>query len=436
MRVSGGLAGLVFVVAAGVAGCPAEPAPAGATYHKDIAPLVLNNCVSCHQDGGIAPFPLVTYDDVVANKESIAFSVSNRLMPPWTLDNTGACQKFDGARWLDDDQIDLVVNWINDGAIEGTADGQALSLPTPDTLEDDNAVYVEMQESYTPTAQPGYPNDDYRCFFLEPGNEADAYVTGFEIIPGQPQEVHHMLLFSLLDATTEAAAQDLDDGDPAPGWTCFGAAGEGIDSDDLLLVAGWAPGTNVMRYPAGTGVYVPAGRRMVMQIHYNLTAGAAPDLTGLKIGMAPSVERDALLLPLADDGFELAPNVPSVAYDFTQSLFGLPEELVVHGIFPHMHTMGRTLTVEKRPIGETGDDNVECMADVQRWDFHWQQLAFYETPIVVDGGSQLDVQCTWDTSGRTEPTHWGEGTSDEMCLAFVYVTRNQPGSVIELMNSL
>lgn len=436
MRVVVGLS--VAVVAILSSGCPQTgPEASGTTYHKDIAPLVMNNCASCHQEGGIAPFPLLTYDDVVANKDSIAFSVSNRLMPPWTLDNTGACQTFENARWLSDDEIALFVDWINDGAVEGEKPGQALTPPAPDALEDDNAIYVEMQEPYLPAPQPGNPTDDYRCFFLDPGLDADAYVTGFEIVPGQAQEVHHMLLFALLEDGTEADAQALDDEDPAPGWTCFGAAGDGVSQDEILLVAGWAPGTNVMRYPENTGVYVPGRRRMVMQIHYNLLAGEpVADLTGLKIAFAPSVANDALLLPVADDGFELPPNQPVVDYKSTTSLFGLPEPLLVHGIFPHMHVMGQQLKIEKRPIGETGDDNVECLGDVQHWDFHWQQLAFYDEPVVVDGGNQLDLKCTWDTTGRTENTYWGEGTTDEMCLVFAYVTRAQGGSVIDLLDSL
>lgn len=433
MRISAVLIGL-FALA--VTACPTEPAPLAATYHNDIAPLMLNNCVSCHQAGGIAPFPLVTFDDVVANKDAIAFSVAARLMPPWTLDNSGDCQTYQDARWLDDDEIDTIVAWVKAGAVEGTQPGQALSLPAPDQLEDENAIYIEMAEPYTPTPHPEYPTDDYRCFFLEPGNVNDAYVTGFEIVPGQPQEVHHMLLFSLLEEGTEADAQAMDDAEEGPGWTCFGAAGDNVRQDEILLVAGWAPGTNVMRYPAGTGVFVPGGRRMVMQIHYNLLGGAVEDLTGLKIALAPEVERDAVMLPLADDSFALAPNQPSVSHRFTQSLFGLPENLLLHGIFPHMHTMGQTLKVDLRPIGETGSDDVECLGDVQRWDFHWQQLAIYDQPIALNGGHQIDVECTWDTSGRTTETFWGEGTTDEMCLVFAYITREQPGSVVELLGSL
>ena len=142
--------GLVAVAVMTAACTKGGPPPSTATYHKDIAPLVMNHCASCHQEGGIGPFPLLTYDDVVANKDSIAFSVQNRLMPPWTLDNSGACQTFQEARYLNDDEVALVVNWVNDGAVEGEKPGQALTPPAPDSLDDENAVYVEMDVPYQP----------------------------------------------------------------------------------------------------------------------------------------------------------------------------------------------------------------------------------------------------------------------------------------------
>ena len=203
--------------------------------------------------------------------------------------------------------------------------------------------------------------------------------------------------------------------------------------NNLVLVAGWAPGTNVMRYPAGTGLLVPANRKMVMQIHYNLRAGALPDLTGVKIALAPSVDQEAALLPIADDRFELPPNQSRVEYHFTQSLFGITEPLQLHGIFPHMHTMGQTLKVSKRPIGDIDGSDAVCLGDVQLWDFDWQQLAFYDQPLLLDGNQQIDVDCTWDTSGRTTSTFFGEGTEDEMCLVFAYITRLGGGSISDVL---
>ncbi len=34
------------------------------TFSRDIAPIVFENCISCHRSGGSAPFSLETYEDV------------------------------------------------------------------------------------------------------------------------------------------------------------------------------------------------------------------------------------------------------------------------------------------------------------------------------------------------------------------------------------
>jgi hypothetical protein len=419
------------IVGGGVLACDPPP-QAQVTYHGDIAPLFAAQCNGCHQTGGIAPFPLDTHADVVAHKDAVLFSVQARRMPPFPLDNSGDCQSFRDARWLSDDEVALVSRWIDGGAVEGEPPARAPRPPADAGLiEGPGVVRLQMAEPYTPQPTAGYPDDDYRCFFVDPGLVDDFYVTGFEILPGQPSEVHHMLLFSLLTDEAEAAGEQMDAATDGPGWTCFGAAGSDIADEELSLVAGWAPGSNVVRYPDRTGLFVPGGRRLVMQIHYNLLAGALPDTTSVRLAHATAVEREAAMLPVADGDFLLAPDDPAAVHSFTTPLLGLRDSLHLHGIFPHMHTLGRTLRMTRRPIGDADGSDEVCLGDVPRWDFHWQHLAFYDDPIVVDGGHQIDVTCTWDTRGRTEPILWGEGTQDEMCLVFVYITRVGAGPLAD-----
>jgi hypothetical protein len=94
----------------------------------------------------------------------------------------------------------------------------------------------------------------------------------------------------------------------------------------------------------------------------------------------------------------------------------LPLPIKLYGVGPHMHTLGQTLHVET--TGEHG----QCLADTPRWDFHWQSLWWYNTPLRVRPTDTVHLTCTYDTSSRMTDTHWGEGTSDEMCLVFFYVT--------------
>ena len=93
--------------------------------------------------------------------------------------------------------------------------------------------------------------------------------------------------------------------------------------------------------------------------------------------------------------------------------------LSIWSLYPHMHTLGQTLRVDVVPA----NSGSSCMLDVPRWDFGWQQFFNYaDGPVVVRGGDRIDISCGYDTRGRTETVTWGEGTMDEMCLAFLYYT--------------
>ena len=49
----------------------------------EIAPIVFSNCVVCHREGEVAPFPLTNYDQVSKRAKQIAQVVSDQIMPPW-----------------------------------------------------------------------------------------------------------------------------------------------------------------------------------------------------------------------------------------------------------------------------------------------------------------------------------------------------------------
>ena len=66
-----------------------------------------------------------------------------------------------------------------------------------------------------------------------------------------------------------------------------------------------------------------------------------------------------------------------------------------------------------------------CLIDIPKWDFHWQQMFFYAGGgLTVPKGTEVKYTCTWDNpTDRT--VRWGEGTEDEMCIAFFYTTLHQ-----------
>lgn len=403
----------VLIFACGSSTPPPPPPDAGATaatYHRDVAPILARNCLGCHVDGGLAPFPLGTYAQAKAQAMAIKVATQSRTMPPWHVDNSGACQRYVDARWLTDSELDTLARWADDGAPEG--DATPAPMPRALTALTEVSATLDLGADYMPQ---GNGTDDYRCFIVDPGVANDAFLTAYQVNAGQPREVHHMLLFGLITPDAETQAEMLDAAEPGPGYTCFG--GPRVDGGFTVL-AGWAPGAGATFYPQGTGVRLSGGRKAVMQVHYNLANGAERDRTTVALTLKPVVDHEALVLGLADTDLDLPPHLASITQGVTTTLAG-SDTYHVLGVFPHMHTLGRTMHVERRRGASS-----ECLVDVPQWDFHWQQFYFYQQPFDVAPGDAVTLECGFDTSSSDAEVKWGEGTADEMCLAGFYVTKN------------
>lgn len=377
------------------------------TFYEDVAPIVYERCLSCHVEGGIAPFTFATYEEARPFAEAIRAETAARTMPPFHIDNGGDCNTYLDARWLTDAEIATLAAWVDGGALEGNP-ANAPALPEKPAGLANVSATLDIGDTYTPDATL---SDDYRCFLADPGVAEDTYLTAYEVKPGDPRVVHHVVVYSFTDAAAQAQAEALDAAEPGPGYTCFGGAGASAS-----FVVGWAPGIAVTRYPEGTGLLLHGGRKVAIQVHYNLSFGPLPDRTTVDVELAPSVDNPAGLYAVVNTDINLPPGMNPVettrTFDNTS-----PVPMVVHGVFPHLHTLGRTLRLDL----ENGDAST-CLVNVPDWNFHWQQFYMYTQPIVVQPGGQVRIDCTYDTRGQTAPVQWGEGTGDEMCAAGLYVT--------------
>ncbi len=371
------------------------------TWHRDVQPIIQDNCLGCHGADGIGPFPLETYEQVSSMPDAVANAVKTRRMPPWMPDPS--CNSYLDERRLTQEQIDTIAAWADGGAKKGNAsDAPPLPQNRPELPWVD--ATLDTGFDYTPATSAGTP-DDYHCFVLDPANTTHKDVIGFDIVPGVRRMVHHVLLYS----ANKADAVIADSNTPEPGWTCFGGPG----TPNPEVVGGWVPGTPVTQYPVGTGIRLEAGKVLVMQVHYNTSTGdTAADRTRVKLQYAKSpVPKPAMIFLQAEPSFAIPPN--STDYSVTNVGQALPTGVTVYGMLPHMHTLGRSIQV--------GIQGGECLVDIPKWDFHWQQFYMLKEPLKVSAGSRSVVTCTWDNPTNVT-VRWGEGTSDEMCLNYFYLT--------------
>lgn len=379
-------------------------AAAQPTWSKDVLPVVQQRCQGCHTTGGVAPFSLESYEEAAKHAAGIAGLVEARVMPPWKADDS--CQPLEGSRRLSEDELSVIVAWARGGAPEGDP---AQAPPNPVALPGLPWVDAElsMAAPYTPsTVRP----DAYRCFVIDPKLPGERDLIGYDIVPGQRSLVHHVLLYGV----SRAEAQRLDAAEPGEGYPCFG--GPGTQAALGTVYGAWVPGGSATQYPAGTGITMPTDDVIVMQIHYNTSHGSAgheigPDLTTIKLQLSEGrVEKPALIFPIADLNFTIPPRISGYTSSVT---FPFPTTATLYGMGPHMHTRGKSITVTA--------DNV-CLVNVPSWDFNWQQLYQFVTPMALKAGVRLKLTCTWNNP-TDKIVRWGEGTDDEMCLNYLYMTR-------------
>jgi hypothetical protein len=377
---------------------PPAPAPAAeVTWYRDVQPLMAQNCQGCHVAGGIAPFALETYAQAQPMAAAIADAVSAGRMPPWHADES--CRPLKDSRKMNDADVAKISAWAAQGAPQGdiaTAPPNTGPRPLPQLAWVDRTL--APAQPYTPA---GTRADEYVCFALDPQLAATQYIVGTEVVPGVREMVHHVLLFAVSRASAAASLQ---------GGLCQGGSTMGAEQ---RLFGAWVPGTGATIYPADTGVALTADEVVLMQVHYNLAATAPrPDATQVKLQFARTpVAKPARILSLAARQFSIPPGGAGYSTSYTVT----PGATVgtVWGVMPHMHQLGRKIKI---------DSSAGCMADVPRWDFRWQQTYFFQQPLTIAAGTQASISCTWDNPS-TQPVIWGSGTSDEMCLGYLYVTQ-------------
>jgi monoamine oxidase len=168
------------------------PDPSAPTYTRDVAPILYKHCTVCHRPGEVAPMSLLTYAEARPYTRAIAAQVSRGAMPPWHADP--AYGAFLNDRRLTDREKDIIVRWVNAGAPEGTtadmpprpvyADGWTIGRP--------DAVF-ELPEDYP---VPARGTVDYKYFEIPTSFAEDRWIQAYEVKPGAPSVVHHVLVFA------------------------------------------------------------------------------------------------------------------------------------------------------------------------------------------------------------------------------------------------
>ena len=406
-----------------VVSCVAVAPGAGAagveapTFTRDVAPILHAHCAACHRGGGLAPFSLVTYEDVRPRARAIRQATAARTMPPWKP-APGHGGPFAGERRLDEADIAVIGRWVEQGAVEG--DPADLARPPvwrsgwrlgpPD-------VVLALPEPYE--LAPG-GEDEYRNFVLPAPLETTRHVRAFDFRPGGPA-IHHARL--LLDPGR--SARRLDRRDPAPGYA------DELDDDARFPdghILAWAPGRIPAFEPDDLAWRLDPGVDLVLQLHLpasEVPVRIAPEI-GLYFADAPATRAPVAVL-LGDKTIDIP---PGAAAHVVEDALHLPVDVEVLSVYPHAHYLGSDL----QGFATLPDGSRRWLVRIDDWDFNWQDEYRLVEPLFLPAGTTLRMRYVYDNSAanRSNPSYpprrvrYGRRSTDEMAELVVKVRTGTP----------
>jgi hypothetical protein len=391
----------------------ARPTPAAAvTFSETIAPIVYSNCVSCHRPGEVAPFSLITYEEVAKRAPLIAKVTASRYMPPWHAAH--GYGEFADERRLTDEQIAAFAEW----AKAGMPKGDPSKLPKPPTFPDGwqlgkPDLILEMPDAFSvPASGP----DIYRNFAIPTGLTEDKYVRAVEYRPGTRKVVHHALFSFIRGGVRGPVGKDGQPGFagamPVAFVPAYAPAGD---------LGAWAVGTTPKSLPEGLAWTMAKGSDFVLQLHLHPTG-------------KPETERSTVGLYFADrppDKRMYEPGMPGLfgalvgldippgekAYTI-KGAYTTPADMKALSVFAHAHYLGK----EFKATATLPDGSTRPLLWIQDWDFNWQDRYNYKQPVLLPKGTKIDVTISYDNSGDNphnpcnppRRVKWGLQSFDEM----------------------
>src|SRR5258708_33487873 len=296
------------------------------TFSKDVAPILQQNCQTCHRPGEAAPFSLLTYEQARPWAKAIKSTVLQKKMPPWFADPQFG--KFSNDRALSQRDINTIVAWVDAGAPLG----DPKDMPRPKqfvegwTIPQPDIVFQLPQ----PFPVPATGVMQYKYVIVPTGFTKDTWVEQVQAAPTNSSIVHHIVAYVRVPGSNYFKDMPKNEFFEAPPAKQEAAPKDDVPSDWLT---GFAPGQPPDVFKPGQAKLIPAGSDIVLEVHYMPEGKATTDQSrlGLVLAKEPPVER-TMTLSAVNQSFKIPPGDPNFRADASSTI---PEDETLAGLHPH-----------------------------------------------------------------------------------------------------
>ena len=416
--------------------------PSVPTFTRDVAPILYQNCATCHRPGEIAPMSLLTYSDARKWAKAIRDEVEDGSMPPWHADPKHG--KFANDRSLSAAEKETLAKWANGGAPEGDPKdlpkaptfAEGWQLGEPDTI-------LQLPVDYKVPAD-GFV--EYEYFEIPTNFTEDKWLQGLEVRPGDRSVVHHVIVSARPPkperrptAVAFARGMGIPTGQSG-GETAEGGA-ERKRGQSLFprprgagaMIGGFAPGSSVLQFDEGQAMLLRAGTTLVVQMHYTTSGTETTDRTKFGLFFARQAPRVEMRMGTLVNG---SLHIPAGAADYSIAAeMTTTADITLRQMLPHTHLRGKKWEY----TATYPDGRSEVILAVPKYDFNWQTDYVFAEPLKLPKGTKIRAVAHYDNSAanRANPdpkvdVKWGDQTWEEMMFtSFVYsIDGVAPGTVV------
>ncbi len=364
------------------------------SYVKDVAPILEKRCVDCHQQGGIAPWQMTSYETVQGHAGMIREVIRTDRMPPYDVDRHVG--QFANDENLTEAETKTLVHWIEAGAprdagedplVKAAAGRAEWPLGKPDLVVDIPSYDI-----------PAAGIVDYQMPAVASPLKEGRWLKATTFKAGTRKGVHHILA----------------------GWLAkLPPNGHGFDWK--ISMGGYAVGSESNMAPANWATWIPPGGAISFQMHYTPFGKAVTDNSKIAFyfqDKAPEFMKRQIII--ADPTIDIQPDQ---ARWHETAYVQFPADVQIYAAQVHAHYRGYA----SKLTAYLPDGSTKVLLNMPKYDFNWQREYIFKDLIDLPKGTKLVADYWYDNSvnnkalgsvasltDHTKNVEWGDQSFQEM----------------------
>lgn len=369
------------------------------SYEKDVAPILVERCVGCHREQGVAPWVMDGHRMVQGWSGMIRETLLTRRMPPGQIDYEYA-SRYEDVHHITDEEMQILMSWIESGALRDESAEDPLAAFEPQTSDwelGEPDLVIDFPEHKVPASGVL----DYVFVPLEIGLTEDKWVSAYAFDVDEKSALHHVIVY------TQDARQQRQNASRGGSRTNFG---------------GYAPGRGHIELDPDTGILLQRDMRFMIQFHYTTIGRELTDRTRLGLYFHDSPPERVLERTAVMNGEFVIP--PGVREFPVAASTLIPDDSYLYSFAPHMHYRGKHIRF--KAVFPDGDE--EKLLSIPNFQHNWQMVYRLREPVFLPAGTEIVAEGVFDNSrfnplnpDPSQEVRWGDQVWDEMFLAWMRI---------------